>query len=132
MADEELQQLMRQVIQSRKLEKDYKNIEDQIRCLKLRMFQQTQTEVKLRHEHTDVNEQIASQTEDLMIEHEALDRRRVNLEQRYQQQKHEYIRLNNLEGELHSQIASLRGSTSDQMMQNKQLEARVSAETAVA
>ena len=37
-----------------------------------------------------------------MLEHEALDRRRVELEQRYQQQKHEYIRLNNLEGELHS------------------------------
>lgn len=31
---------MRQVVQSRKLEKDYKNIEDQIRCLKLRMMQQ--------------------------------------------------------------------------------------------
>ena len=43
--DEELQALMRQVINSRKLEKDYKNIEDQIRCLKLRMYQQTQHEV---------------------------------------------------------------------------------------
>ena len=32
---------MRQVMQNRKMEKDYKNIEDQIRCLKLRMFQQT-------------------------------------------------------------------------------------------
>ena len=57
-----------------------------------------------------------------MIEHEGLERRRIELEQRYQAQKHEYIRLNNLEGELHAQIANLRGSTSDQMMQNKQLE----------
>ena len=36
---------MRQVVHSRKLEKDYKNIEDQIRCLKLRMLQQTQADV---------------------------------------------------------------------------------------
>ena len=67
-----------------------------------------------------------------MLEHEALERRRVELEQHYQKQKHEYIRLNNLEGELHSQIAQLRGSTSDQMMQNKQLEAKVQQESQVA
>ena len=67
-----------------------------------------------------------------MLELESLDRRRVELEQRYQAQKHEYIRLNNLEGELHSQIADLRGSTSNQMMQNKQLETRVAAENQVA
>ena len=36
--DDELQQLMRQVVSNRKAEKDYKNIEDQIRCLKMRMF----------------------------------------------------------------------------------------------
>ena len=86
----------------------------------------------MRNERTDVNEHVAAETEDLMIEHEALDRRRVELEQRYQKQKHEYIRLNNLEGELHSQMADLRGATSDQMMQNKQLESRVTAEAQVA
>ena len=32
-----------------------------------------------------------------MLEHEALERRRVELEQHYQKQKHEYIRLNNLD-----------------------------------
>ena len=48
-----------------------------------------------------------------MLQHEALERRRVDLEQQYVGQKHEYIRLNNLEGELHSQIANLRGNTSD-------------------
>ena len=40
--------------------------------------------------------------------------------------------MNNLEGELHAQIANLRGSTSDQMMQNKQLEQRVAQENQVA
>lgn len=40
--DEELHQLIRQVMQNRKLEKDYRNIEDQIRCLKLRKFAQQQ------------------------------------------------------------------------------------------
>ena len=44
---------MRQVINSRKLEKDYKNIEDQIRCLKLRMCQQTQQEVQQRHQSNE-------------------------------------------------------------------------------
>ena len=45
--------------------------------------------------------------------------------------KHEYIRLNNLEGDLHAQITSLRGSTSAQMVQNKELEGRVGKETDV-
>ena len=71
---------MRQVVQNRKLEKDYRNIEDQIRCLKLRMFQQTQSDVQMRNERTDVNEHVAAETEDLMMEHEALERRRVELE----------------------------------------------------
>jgi len=47
---------MRQVIGNRKAEKDYRNIEDQIRCLKLRMFQQTQTEVSMRNERSGVSE----------------------------------------------------------------------------
>ena len=76
--------------------------------------------------------QVANQTEDLMIEYEGLDRHRQQIEQRYQQQKHEYIRLNNLEGELHAQISTMRGSTSDQMMQNKDLQIKVSQETQVA
>ena len=34
--DPELEQLMRQALQSRTLEKDYQSLEQQIRCLKLR------------------------------------------------------------------------------------------------
>lgn len=34
--DPELESLMRQALQSRKLEKDYQSLEQQIRCLKLR------------------------------------------------------------------------------------------------
>ena len=44
------------------------------------MFQQTQSEVQMRNNQTDVNQNVAAETEDLMIEHEALDRRRVELE----------------------------------------------------
>ena len=42
MVDEELQNLMRQVVESRKMEKDYKGLEHQIRCLKNRMCQMEQ------------------------------------------------------------------------------------------
>jgi len=34
--DQELAQLMQQAMKSRKLERDYQSLEDQIRCLKLR------------------------------------------------------------------------------------------------
>ena len=86
----------------------------------------------MRGQHADVDNHASQQTEDLMVEHEGLERRRVDLEQQYVQKKHEYIRLNNLEGELHAQMSTMRGSTSDQMMQNKQLEARVQQESQAA
>lgn len=35
--DPELEQLMRQVAEGRKKDKDYRSLEDQIRCLKLRL-----------------------------------------------------------------------------------------------
>ena len=119
-------------MQNRKMEKDYRNIEDQIRCLKLRMFSQQQAQVQEEQEQTDVTAQVQFQTEELAIEQETLERHRGQLEQRYQQKKQEYIRLNNLEGELHSQMADLRTSTSDQMMQNKGLDTRLSQENKVA
>ena len=37
---------MMQVIENRKKEKDYKNIEDQIRCLKVRLYQQEQAHLE--------------------------------------------------------------------------------------
>jgi hypothetical protein len=37
--DQELAQLMQQAMKSRKLERDYQSLEDQIRCLKLRQGQ---------------------------------------------------------------------------------------------
>ena len=119
-------------MQNRKLEKDYRNIEDQIRCLKLRMFSQQQAQEQEEQEQTDVTAQVQFQTEELAIEQETLERHRGQLEQRYQQKKQEYIRLNNLEGELHSQMADLRTSTSEQMMQNKGLDTRLSQENKVA
>ena len=123
--DEELNYLMQQVKNKRKLEMDYKNIENQIRCLKLRMFQQNQDNIKLRHSDNNEDENAEGLAEDLVMEHAAKERRRVELENRYTQQKQEYINLNNLEGDLHSQIADLRGNTSAQMMQNKALETRL-------
>lgn len=56
----------------------------------------------MRSQGMNVDESAAVQTEEMMLEHEAKERRRVELENRYGQQKNEYIRLNNLEGELHS------------------------------
>lgn len=50
------------------------------------------------------------------------------MDDKYKQMKNDYIRLNNLEGELHSQISDLRGNTSNQMMQNKDLERRLAQE----
>ena len=41
------------------------------------MFQQTQAEVSLRNQRTGVSEQVAAETEELMIENDALERRRV-------------------------------------------------------
>ena len=42
--DPELEQLMRQALQSRTLEKDYQSLEQQIRCLKLRRSTQADDE----------------------------------------------------------------------------------------
>ena len=53
---------------NRKMEKDYRNIEDQIRCLKLRMFSQQQVQVQEEQEQTDVTAQVQFQTEELAIE----------------------------------------------------------------
>ena len=44
------------------------------------MFQQTEADAQMRNDNTGVNEHVASQTEDLMLEHEALERRRVELD----------------------------------------------------
>ena len=104
---------------SRKLEKDYKNIEDQIRCLKLRMLQQNQADAQMRNQNAGAEDDAFAQTEQLSLEASDIDRRAKDLDQKYQRQKQEYIRLNNLEGELHAQMSTFRNSTSDQMMQNK-------------
>lgn len=42
--DAELQELMRRAVQSRKLEKDYQSLEQQIRCLKMRKNTQADDE----------------------------------------------------------------------------------------
>ena len=97
-SDAELQQLMLQVMKARKMENDYKNIENQIRCLKLRQLQQQQIDQDQKYsDHRETEAQI----EDLTIDIAAKERRKAELEQGYEEQKQEYITLNNLEGEIH-------------------------------
>ena len=53
----------------------------------------------------------------------------TQLKTSYESQKMHYIHLNNLEGDLHGRIADLRGSTTKQLTQNKDVERRISNET---
>jgi hypothetical protein len=54
--DPELEALKKQVLEGRKREKDYRNIEDQIRCLKLRLNQQQHDEGHETTEHEQASE----------------------------------------------------------------------------
>ena len=73
----------------------------------------------MRNDNAGAEDDAFAQTEQLSLEASNLDNKKRDLDQKYQKQKQEYIRLNNLEGELNSQMSTYRGSTSDQMMQNK-------------
>ena len=119
---------MMQVIENRKKEKDYKNIEDQIRCLKVRLYQQEQQHLEQTKGTGAAKQDYRQQRMNMQRQCDDLERLRQELALKYQAQKHEYIRLNNLEGELHAQIGNLRGATSQQMVQNKDLEARIQQE----
>ena len=66
MVDEELQNLMRQVVESRKMEKDYKGLEHQIRCLKKRMFQHTEVVEDEAGEAYQKAEQAQAHTQEML------------------------------------------------------------------
>ena len=66
------------------------------------------------------------QTQNILQEQSEMEREYNDLGNQYEQQKIAYIDMNNFEGELHSQMADMRGSTTTQMANNKQLEVRIS------
>lgn len=72
--DFELQSLIHQVMQARKLERDYLSLEDQIRCLKLRQGQNNKDE-EIEREQFKVNNQLVTvQADALQQELETLKR----------------------------------------------------------
>lgn len=125
MNDSELQNMMLEIQEHRKRERDFTSLEDQIRCLKKRFYNLDATEQddedKLKQAVIAQGIQVDSlreQMQELRTQIQSSKRNNGNLNEKN-------TRLYHLEGEKNAELASLRGDTTKQLTNNQDLEGEI-------
>lgn len=75
---------MQQVAEGRKKERDYKNIEDQIRCMKARLASRQQMDGDEDADHEQNNDKFELQKSELTKDHSELQQQRAKLSKQYE------------------------------------------------
>ena len=137
MNDHELQNMMLEIQQHRKRERDFTSLEDQIRCLKNRFYNLDNTEVityidLLIYLQKNDEDQLKQQLIDQSLEIDNLREDLQELRGQIKTSKNDNsslqtknVQLYHIEGERNAELAMLRGNTSKQLASNQEFEAEI-------
>ena len=125
MNDSELQNLMFEIQEHRKLDRDFTSLEDQIRCLKKRFYNLEVTEAddeeQMKQKVIDQGRVIENLREELqVVRHHIQTTKRTGTSL-----QEKSVRLHHQEGERNAELALLRGDTTKQLAINQDFEAEI-------
>lgn len=121
-ADSELVTLVQQAYLSRKLEKDYYSLDQQVRCLNTRQYTQKdliENEALIHHEKQLLTEY---QVDDLELQLNSILDQIKNAKSEYSEMRQEYITMNEKERKMQEEMSEQRKEIAKQMTQNQELE----------